>query len=571
MTRQAESSAPDSSESERLNFVERIVAEDLREGRVDRVHTRFPPEPNGYPHIGHAKAICVDFGIAERFGGVCNLRFDDTNPGKESVEYVEAIKADVRWLGFDWGDRLFFASDWFEDLYKFGEELVEKGLAYVCDLSAEETREYRGTVTEAGKNSPYRDRPMEESLDLLRRMRAGEFEDGARTLKAKIDMASPNMNMRDPVLYRIMRATHHRTGDDWCIYPMYDFAHGQCDALEHITHSLCSLEFENHRPLYDWFTENLSVPSVPHQYEFARLKLTYTVVSKRKLVELVDSGLVSGWDDPRMPTLRALRRRGYTPESVREFCKRIGVAKFNSTVDYAQLDGCLRDDLNKRAERRMAVLRPLKVTITNWPEGHVQEIEAVNNPEDESAGTRVLRMSSELLIEQDDFREEAPRKFFRLKPGGRVRLRYGYVITCDDVIKDDSGAVTELRCTYHPETLGGAPLAEGGKVKGIVHWVNAQESVGATVNLYDHLFRTTDPEDVPEGGHWHDNLNPDSLEVLTTCQLEPSLADAEPGERFQFERLGYFCVDCVDSAPGDLVFNRTATLRDTWAKLEARS
>ncbi len=562
---------PDESDAaERMNFIERIVAADLESGRVQHVHTRFPPEPNGYPHIGHAKAICVDFGIAERFGGVCNLRFDDTNPSKESDEYVQAIKEDVRWLGFDWGDRLYFASDWFEDLYKFAEELIEKGLAYVCDLTAEETRTYRGTVTESGKNSPFRDRSPHESLALLRAMRAGEFEDGARTLKAKIDMASPNMNMRDPVLYRIMRAHHHRTGDTWCIYPMYDFAHGQCDALEHITHSLCSLEFENHRPLYDWFTSNLSVPSTPHQYEFARLKLTYTVVSKRKLVELVEEKRVSGWDDPRMPTLRALRRRGYTPKSIRDFCKRIGVAKLNSTVDYAQLDGCLREDLNRTAERRMAVLNPLKLTITNWPQGQVQEINAVNNPEDEAAGTRSLRMGPNLWIERDDFREEAPRKYFRLKLGGRVRLRYGFVVTCDEVVKDTAGEITEVLCSYHPETLGGAPLAEGGKVKGVLHWVNRDEAHEAQVNLYDHLFNTTDPEDVPEGGHWHDNLNPNSLQTLVDCKLEPCLAQAEGGERFQFERLGYFCVDTVDSRAGSPVFNRTATLRDTWAKLEAR-
>jgi len=562
--------APAEEGDERLNFIERIVAKDLDSGVVSRVHTRFPPEPNGYLHIGHAKAICIDFGIAERFGGVCNLRFDDTNPTREEIEYVEAIQDDLRWLGFDWGERLIFASDWFEDLYRFAEHLVREGLAYVCDLTPEETREYRGTVTEAGRESPFRERSPEENLDLLRRMRAGEFPDGSRTLRAKIDMASPNMNMRDPVLYRIMRATHHRTGDRWCIYPMYDFAHGQCDALEGITHSLCSLEFENHRALYDWFIDHLPVPHRPRQYEFARLQLTHTMVSKRKLAALITEGVVDGWDDPRMPSLRALRRRGYTPEAIRTFIGRIGVAKFNSTVDVVQLENAVREDLNRRAERRMAVLRPLKLTITNWPAGTVEELEAVNNPEDEGAGTRRVPFTSELWIERDDFREEAPRKFHRLKPGGKVRLRYAYVVTCDEVLKDAAGEGTELRCTYHPETKGGQPLAEGGKVKGIVHWVSAPHALEATVRLYDHLFASEDPEAAPEGGDWRDNLNPRSLEVLERCRLEPSLTDAPAGVAIQFERLGYFALDGKDSRADTPVFNRTVTLRDTWAKIEKK-
>jgi glutaminyl-tRNA synthetase len=547
--------------AERLNFIEKIVAEDLASGHTKRVHTRFPPEPNGYLHIGHAKAICIDFGIAERFGGVCNLRFDDTNPTKEDVEYVDAIKQDIRWLGFDWGDNLYFASGWFEDLYRFAQHLVREGHAYVCDLDAAQTREYRGVVPAPGRNSPYRDRTPDENLALLGRMRAGEFEDGACTLRAKIDMASPNINLRDPVLYRIMRATHHLTGDDWCIYPMYDFAHGQCDALEGISHSLCSLEFEHHRPLYDWFIEHLPVPHRPKQREFARLKLTHTMVSKRKLVELVEQGVVDGWDDPRMPTLRALRRRGYTPEAIRAFITGIGVAKFNSTVEFLLLENAVREDLNRRAQRRMAVLRPIKVVLTNWEEGRVEQLEAVNLPGDEASGTRPLAFSGELWIEQDDFSEDPPPKFFRLKPGGRVRLRYAYVITCDEVIKDAGGKVTELRCRYHPETKAGAKPAEGGKVKGIVHWVSAMSAVNAEVRLYDHLFVTDDPDD----GDWRDNLNPNALEVLTNCKLERALDEVELGERFQFERLGYFCRDT--GSPDALVFNRTVTLRDTWAKV----
>lgn len=556
----------DERNEESLNFIEKILTQDLEQGAAKTVHTRFPPEPNGYLHIGHAKAICIDFGLADRFGGVCNLRFDDTNPAKEDVEFVDAIQEDIRWLGFDWEDRLYFASGWFENLFEFAEHLVQEGNAYVCDLSAEEIREYRA-FPEPGKDSPYRERSIEENLDLLRRMRAGEFEDGSRTLRAKIDMASPNINMRDPVLYRIARATHHRTGDDWCIYPMYDFAHGQCDALEGITYSLCSLEFENHRPLYEWFLERLPVETRPRQIEFARLQLTYTMVSKRKLVQLIEEGVVESWSDPRMPTLRALRRRGYTPEAVRSFCNGIGVAKYNSTVDLVILENAVRDDLNKRALRRMAVLRPLKVTVTNWPEGHVEELSGVNNPEDESAGSRPLPFSGTLYIEQDDFREDPPPKFFRLKPGGRVRMRYGYVLTCDEVIKDDAGEVIELRCTYHPETKAGGKLAEGGKVKGIVHWVDAETSIEAEVRLYDNLFKTVDPEDVPEGGHWRENLNPDSLEVLSNARLEAALGEASPGDRFQFERLGYYCRDTESEG---LVFNRTVTLKDTWAKLEKK-
>ena len=549
------------------HFIRDIIESDLASGTHETVVTRFPPEPNGFLHIGHAKAICVDFGIAEDFGGICNLRLDDTNPTKEDVEYVDAIKEDIQWLGYDWEDRLFFASSWFEDLYRFAEELVEKGLAYVCDLSPDEMREYRGVVPDPGKNSPFRDRSPEENLQLLRGMRAGEFPDGSRTLRAKIDMTSPNINMRDPVLYRIMRATHHRTGDDWCIYPMYDFAHGQCDALEGITHSLCSLEFENHRPLYDWFIENISVPHEPRQIEFARLRMTHTMISKRKLVALIEEGVVDGWDDPRLPTLRALRRRGFSPRAIRSFIDRVGVAKFNSTVEVSWLEDAVREDLNELADRRMAVLRPLKVTITNWPEGEIENMEGVNNPGDETRGTRPLPFTGELFIERDDFMEDAPPKFFRLKPGGKVRLRYAYVITCDEVIKDASGEVTELRCTYHPETRAGGKLAEGGKVKGVVHWVSAQHAIDAEVRLYDHLFAAEDPEEVPEGGHWRDNLNPGSLEVLSSAKLEPALEAAEAGVPVQFERLGYFCKDAQLSGAERTVFLRTVTLRDTWAKI----
>jgi len=549
-----------------LDFIRTIVTEDMKSGKYQgRVHTRFPPEPNGYLHIGHAKSICLNFGIASEFAGLCNLRFDDTNPSKEEEEYVESIKADVRWLGFDWEDRLYFASDYFEQLYEWAEKLIEKGKAYVCDLTAEETRQYRGTLTEPGKNSPHRDRTVEENLDLFRRMRAGEFPDGTRTLRAKIDMASPNLNLRDPVLYRILRATHHRTGDTWCIYPMYDFTHGQSDSIERITHSICTLEFENHRPLYDWFLDEIDIYH-PRQIEFARLNLTYTVMSKRRFLQLVREHHVRGWDDPRMPTLCGLRRRGYTPESIRMFCERIGVAKFNSTIDMGVLEGCLREDLNRRAPRVMAVLRPLKVVIENYPEGQVEELEAINNPEDESAGTRKVPFSRVLYIEQDDFREDAPKKFFRLAPGREVRLRYAYFITCNDVVKDAAGQIVELRCTYDPETRGGS-APDGRKVKATIHWVSAEHALKSEVRLYDHLFKKPDPDDFEGGGSYLDNLNPDSLETLPDAQLEPSLASAEVGDRFQFERLGYFCVD-LDSKPGHPVFNRTATLRDTWAKIE---
>lgn len=554
------------------NFIENIIEEDLKQGKNNgRVHTRFPPEPNGYLHIGHAKSICLNFGIAAKYGGLCNLRFDDTNPTKEDVEYVESIKEDVRWLGFDWDDRLFYASDYFEQLYEYAVELIKAGKAYVCDLSPDEIREYRGTLTEPGKESPYRNRSVEENLDLFRRMRAGEFPDGSRVLRAKIDMASPNLNMRDPVLYRILRATHHRTGDKWCIYPMYDFAHPLSDALEGITHSICTLEFEDHRPLYDWLIENVSVPSRPRQIEFARLNLSYTVMSKRKLLELVKRGIVSGWDDPRMPTISGLRRRGYTPESIRTFCERIGVAKANSVVDIALLEHCVREDLNRRAQRVMAVLRPLRVVIDNYPEDKVEWLEAVNNPEDPSMGTRKVPFSRVLYIERDDFKEEPPPKFYRLAPGREVRLRYAYFIKCTDVVKDEkTGEVTELHCTYDPGTLGGS-APDGRRVKATLHWVSAAHALEAEVRLYDRLFTKEDP------GAEEDFLscvNPDSLKVLTGCRVEPSLAGAAPGDRFQFERLGYFCVD-PDSSWGvgerRLVFNRTVDLKDEWAKIQKAS
>jgi glutaminyl-tRNA synthetase len=549
------------------SFIQAIVAADLQRGRFDgRVHTRFPPEPNGYLHIGHAKAICINFGIAAEHGGLCNLRFDDTNPIKEEEEYVEAIKEDVRWLGFDWGDRLYFASDYFGQLYEWAEKLIRDGNAYVDDLSADEIREHRGTLTEPGRDSPHRGRSIEENLDLFRRMRAGEFPDGSRVLRARIDMASGNVNLRDPVLYRILHATHHRTGDDWCIYPMYDFAHGQSDSIERITHSLCTLEFEDHRPLYDWFLDALEIYH-PRQIESARLNLTHTVMSKRKLKQLVDDGVVSGWDDPRMPTLRGLRRRGYTPRAIRNFCDMIGVAKQNSTVDLGMLEHCVREDLNKRAPRVMAVLRPLRVVIENYPEEQVEELEAVNNPEDESAGTRKVPFSRELYIEQADFREEPPPKYFRLAPGREVRLRYAYFVRCVDAVKDGEGRVVELRCTYDPETRGGS-APDGRKVRGTIHWVSARHALTAEVRLYDHLFSKPDPNDVDEGQDFRANLNPKSIEVLTDCRVEPSLAGARPGERRQFERQGYFCVDSVDSKPDAPIFNRTVSLRDSWAKIE---
>ena len=550
-----------------LNFIQEIIAEDLKTNKWQgRVHTRFPPEPNGYLHIGHAKSICLNFGLAEQYAGKCNLRFDDTNPIKEEEEYVQSIIEDVRWLGFDWEDRLLYASDYFEQMFQYAVQLVKAGKAYVCDLTPEETRAYRGTLTQPGRDSPYRTRSVEENLDLFERMRAGEFPDGSRTLRAKIDMASPNLNMRDPVIYRILRATHHRTGDKWCIYPMYDWAHGLEDSIEGITHSICTLEFENHRPLYDWFLDQLGVYH-SQQIEFARLELTYTVMSKRKLLELVEEGHVRGWDDPRMPTLSGLRRRGYTPESIRRFCDRIGVAKFNSTIDIAQLEYNIREDLNKRAPRVMGVLRPLRLIIDNYPEDRVEELDAVNNPEDLGAGMRKVPFSRVLYIERDDFREDPPKKFFRLAPGREVRLRYAYFVTCTDVAKDEAtGEVVELHCTYDPATRGGdAP--DGRKVKGTIHWVSAEHALPAEVRLYDHLFTRPDPGEVEEGGDWKDNLNPNSLETLTTCRVEPSLAGAAPGSRYQFERIGYFCVD-PDSTDGNLVFNRTVTLRDTWAKIE---
>ena len=548
-----------------VDFIRAAVKEDLRTGRYSRVHTRFPPEPNGYLHIGHAKAICIDFGIAAEFGGQCNLRFDDTNPAKEEVEYVESIQQDIRWLGFDWEDRLLYASDYFEQLYEFAVKLITKGKAYVCDLTADEVREYRGTLTQPGKPSPYRDRTVEENLDLLGRMRAGEFPDGARTVRAKIDMASPNINLRDPVMYRIIHASHHRTGDRWCIYPMYDYAHGQSDSLEGITHSLCSLEYEIHRPLYDWFLDALEIYH-PRQIEFARLNVSYTVLSKRKLLRLVQEGHVRGWDDPRMPTLSGLRRRGYTPEAIRTFCDRIGVAKKDSIVDIALLEHCLREDLNRRAARVMGVLRPLRVVIENYPEEQTEELQAVNNPEDPGAGTRVLPFSRVLYIEQDDFRESPPPKYHRLAPGREVRLRYAYFIRCVSVVRDAQGQIVELRCTYDPATRSGnAP--DGRKVKATIHWVSAAHAVPAEVRLYDRLFVTENPDEVPEGQDFLANLQPNSLETLTGCRVEPGLATAAPGSIYQFERQGYFCLD-PDSAAGTLIFNRAVGLRDEWARIE---
>jgi glutaminyl-tRNA synthetase len=551
------------------HFIRNIVAEDLKQGKNrGRVHTRFPPEPNGYLHIGHAKSICLNFGLAAEFGGLANLRFDDTNPSKEDVEYVDAIKEDVHWLGFDWDNREFYASDYFEQLYQFAIQLIKSGKAFVCDLNADQMREYRGTLTEPGKNSPYRDRSVEENLDLFQRMRAGDFPDGSRTLRAKIDMASPNINLRDPVMYRVLRATHHRTGDAWCIYPTYDFAHGQSDSIEGITHSICTLEFEDHRPLYDWFLDELGIHH-PQQIEFARLNLTYTALSKRKLLQLVQQKHVTGWDDPRMPTLAGMRRRRRRmPEAIRNFCERIGVAKRNSTVDIAMLEHCLREDLNRRAPRVMAVLRPIKIVLENYPEEQVEELVAVNNPEDPGMGTRKVPFSRVLYIEQDDFREEPPKGFFRLSPGKEVRLRYGYIIKCIGVDKDPTtGEIYQLRCTYDPETKSGSSQS-GRKVKATIHWVSAPHALEAHVRLYDHLFTKADPDDVPEGTDWLANINPNSLESLSGARVEPYLASAKPGARYQFERLGYFAVDEKESAPGELIFNRAVTLRDTWAKIE---
>jgi glutaminyl-tRNA synthetase len=551
------------------NFIQQIIDADRAAGKNGgRVHTRFPPEPNGYLHIGHAKSICLNFGLAQEYGGKFNLRFDDTNPAKEEQEYVDSIIDDVRWLGGDWEDRLFYASDYFDQLYHWATQLIEEEKAYVCDLTAEEVRAHRGTLTEAGKNSPFRDRSVAENLDLFQRMKAGEFPDGARTLRAKIDMAHPNLNMRDPVMYRIKHAEHHRTGDAWCIYPSYDYTHGQSDSIEGITHSICTLEFENHRPLYDWFCEALRIHH-PQQIEFARLNLTYTVMSKRKLLQLVQEKHVAGWDDPRMLTIRGLRRRGYTPEAMRAFCERIGVAKFNSTIDMAWLEDAIRDDLNERAPRAMAVLNPLKVVIDNYPEIKTEDLEAANHPQRPELGTRTVPFSRELFIERDDFLEDAPKKFFRLSPGREVRLRYAYFITCTDVVKDKEGNVTELHCTYDPATRGGdAP--DGRKVKGTIHWVSAPHAYSAEVRLYDHLFKAEFPDDAPTGRTFLDNINPDSLAVVPDAKLEPSLVDAPPGTHYQFERLGYFFTDPVDSAPDRPIFNRTVTLRDTWAKEAAR-
>ncbi|MEO0165114.1 MAG: glutamine--tRNA ligase/YqeY domain fusion protein [candidate division WOR-3 bacterium] len=547
------------------DFIREIIDEHNRTGRFGgKVHTRFPPEPNGYLHIGHAKAICIDFGIAEEYGGLCNLRFDDTNPTKEETEYVEAIKEDIRWLGFDWGDREYYASDYFEKLYEFAIILIKKGKAYVCDCTPEEVRRMRGTLTEPGVECPHRNRSVEENLELFRRMRAGEFPDGSRTLRAKIDMKHGNLNMRDPIMYRILHVPHHRTGDKWCIYPTYDWAHGQSDSIEGITHSICTLEFEDHRPLYDWFLDELGIHH-PQQIEFARLNLTYTVLSKRKLLQLVEGGYVSGWDDPRMPTISGLRRRGYTPQAIRNFCDIIGVSKNNTVVDIALLEHCLRDDLNKRAPRRMAVLKPLKVIIDNYPDGRVEELEAINNPEDLSMGTRKVPFSKVIYIEQDDFREDPPKEFYRLAPGREVRLRYAYFIKCVDVVKDKEGNILEIHCTYDPATRGG-DSPDGRKVKSTLHWVSADHCIEAEVRLYDRLFKTADPD---EGGDFLKNLNPDSLKILTGCKLEPALRDVKPGDLFQFERLGYFCVD-KDSKPDKLIFNRAVTIKDTWAKIEAR-
>jgi len=551
------------------NFIRDTIIEDLKTNKFGgRVHTRFPPEPNGYLHVGHAKSIHLNFGLAQEFGGKCNLRFDDTNPSKEETEYVESIIEDIRWLGGDWEDRLFYASDYFGQIYEWAVQLIKAGKAYVCDLTAEQVRQTRGTLTEPGQPSPYRDRSIEENLDLFARMKAGEFPDGARTLRAKIDMAAANLNMRDPVMYRILHAEHHRTGNQWCIYPMYDFAHGQSDSIEGITHSICTLEFEDHRPLYDWYIEQLGIYH-SQQIEFDRLNVTYTMMSKRKLLMLVQNGYVSGWNDPRMPTISGMRRRGYSPEAIRNFCRNLGVSKTSGITELSLLEYYVREDLNRRALRVMAVLRPLRVVIENYPEGQVEQMEAVNNPEDASAGTRTVPFSKVLYIEQDDFREDPPKQYFRLSPGREVRLRYGYFITCTGVVKDEKGEVIELRCTYDPATKGGnAP--DGRKVKSTIHWVSAAHAADAEVRVYETLFTREDPNEVEEGQDFTANLNPNSLEVVSNCKIEPSLAGAAPGSSYQFERLGYFCVD-PDTSPQKLVFNRTVALRDTWAKIEKKS
>lgn len=559
------------SESKASNFIRNIIIEDIKANKNGgRVATRFPPEPNGYLHIGHAKSICLNFGLATEFKGTCNLRFDDTNPGKEEVEYVDSIQEDVKWLGFDWEDRLYYASDYFDQLYTFAVELIRNGKAYVCSLTADEIREYRGTLTEPGKDSPYRNRSVEENLDLFERMKNGEFEDGAHVLRAKIDMASPNLVMRDPALYRIRKTGHHRTGDKWVIYPMYDFTHCLSDSIEGITHSICTLEFENNRELYDWVLDNVSAPCHPQQIEFARLNLSHTVMSKRRLLRLVEEKFVDGWDDPRMPTLCGLRRRGYTPGAIRKFCERIGVARRDSMVDLALLEHCLREDLNDRAPRVMSVLRPVRVVLLNYPEDREEMLECWNHPEDKSMGARKVPFSKTLYIERDDFREAPPKKYFRLAPGREVRLRYAYYIKCVDVVKDpDTGEITEIHCTYDPETKGGG-APDGRKVKATLHWVSASHCISAPVRLYDHLFTTEDPSDTKEGKTFLDHINPDSLETLTDCRLEPSLKDAEAGQRFQFERLAYFCADTRDSRPGAPVFNRTVSLKDTWGKIEKK-
>ncbi len=558
------------SEIKKLDFVRQMVADDIETGKNSgSVHTRFPPEPNGYLHIGHAKSICLNYGIASEFGGKFNLRFDDTNPESEETEFVESIREDVRWLGADWGDREFFASDYFDQLYQWAIQLIKEGKAYVCDLSADETKEFRGGWNNEGKNSPFRDRSVEENLDLFERMKNGEFDEGSRSLRAKIDMKSKNMNLRDPAMYRIRKKPHHRTGDKWCIYPTYDFTHGQSDSLEGITHSICTLEFENHRPLYDWYLESLAVHH-PQQIEFAKLKLTHVITSKRKLRELVEGGYVDGWDDPRMPTISGFRRLGYTPESIQNFCHQIGVTKYNSLTDLTLLQRSIREHLNRIAPRAMAVLNPLKVVIENYPEGESESRKAINNPEDESAGTREIPFGREIYIERDDFMEDPPKKFFRLGPGREVRLRYAYFLTCNEVVKDDNGEIVELRCTYDPETAGGkAP--DGRKVKGTIHWVSAKEAIDAEVRLYEVLFEKEDAADVPEGVDWKETINPKSLTVLQGCKLEPSLAEAKPADVFQFERNGYFCVDAKDSAEGKLVFNRTVTLKDAWAKAKKKN
>ena len=551
------------------NFIRQIIEEDLASGKHERIVTRFPPEPNGYLHIGHAKSICLNFGVARDYQGQCNLRFDDTNPHKENMEFVQSIQEDVRWLGFDWGEETFYASDYFEKLYGFAVELIEKGLAYVDELSAEQIREYRGTLKEPGRESPYRNRPMAENLDLFQRMRAGEFADGEKLLRAKIDMAAPNINLRDPALYRIRHGVvHHQTGAEWCLYPMYDFTHPISDALEGVTHSLCTLEFEDHRPLYDWVRDNVSVPAKPRQIEFSRLNLEYTVMSKRKLTQLVDQGFVEGWDDPRMPTIAGLRRRGYTPASIRTFCDRIGVTKADNLVEMGQLENCIRDDLNSNTPRRMAVLHPLKLVIENYPEGQSEELVAANHPQDESMGARRINFSREIYIDREDFREQANKKFKRLVLDGEVRLRNGYVIKCNEAIKDDDGEIVELRCTYDPDTLGKNP--EGRKVRGVIHWVSARDGLPVEIRLYDRLFAHATPDAAKDGGEFTDHLNPDSLRTLTHAYAEPSLAQARLGDRFQFEREGYFVLDTRDSTGNKLVFNRTVTLRDTWAKIEQK-